>query len=521
MRFHDYFEYHADLRPKIPFLIEGDREVSYGAAETLANRIANAMIAAGLKQGDRIAYLGKNSIEHALVYVAASKAGLVPIPLNFRLAPKEWQYILNHSGARALLVTGDYLDGIDSIRDGLEAAEIFVSVDTPRAGWIDWADWIAQAPETRPDLPITPQDLVYIMYTSGTTGLPKGVMISHANLIAVLDQAMTATSARRSPGERALIVTPLYHAAGAVRIFTAGINGTTCVLMDQFDPETLIDALRKYRVNTINMVPAIIQMLLDKVPGIEDMRFDDLRVIYYGAAPISAPLLQRTTQVFKCDLIQGYGLTEATGGLTYLNEYDHAKALEGAAHLLESAGKAAVGCKLKICDSTGRELPHGEVGEIVAKGPNVMQGYWNDPAATKSVLSEDGWLRTGDAGMVDAEGYLYLKDRVKDMIVSGGENIYPVEVENALAEHPEIADAAVIGVPDEKYGETVMAICVLRPGATLNAEDVIAHCRKHIGGYKVPRKVAFLDELPRNPSGKVLKRELRKPYWESAGRQVG
>jgi len=521
MRFHDYFEYHADLRPKIPFLIEGEREVSYAEAERLANRIANAMVAAGLKRGDRIAYLGKNSIEHALVYVAASKAGLVPIPLNYRLAPREWDYILNHSGARALFVGEEFLDGIGSIRAALPKAELFVSVGAMREGWLYWDKFLEGASEARPELPITPQDLVYIMYTSGTTGLPKGVMTSHANLLSLLDQAMTATSARRAPGERALIVTPLYHAAGAVRIFTAAVNGTTCVLMDQFDPETLIGALRKYRINTINMVPAIIQMLLDNVPEIEQMRFDDLRVIYYGAAPISVPLLQRTTQVFKCDLIQGYGLTEATGGLTYLNEYDHAKALVGAAHLLESAGKAAVGCALRICDSAGRDLPPGQVGEIVAKGPNVMQGYWNDPVATQAVLSEDGWLRTGDAGMIDAEGYLYLKDRVKDMIVSGGENIYPVEVENALAEHPEIAEAAVIGVPDERYGETVLAVCVPRQGATVSAEDVIAHCRKHIGGYKVPRQVAFLDALPRNPSGKVLKRELRKPYWEGVARQVG
>lgn len=521
MRFHDYFQYHADLRPKVPFLIEGDREVSYEESEKIANRIANAMIAAGLEPGDRIAYLGKNSIEHALVYVAASKAGLVPIPLNFRLAPKEWEYILNHSGARALFVCDEFLDGISSIQQDLTAAEIFVSVDAKRDGWDHWPEWLAAASDARPDIPVTADDLVYIMYTSGTTGLPKGVMISHRNLLALLDQAMTATSARRSPGERALIVTPLYHAAGAVRIFTAAVNGTTCVLMDAFDPETLIGALRKYRINTINMVPAIIQMLLDQVPGIEDMTFDDLRVIYYGAAPISVPLLQRTTEVFKCDLIQGYGLTEATGGLTYLNEYDHQKALEGAAHLLESAGKAAVGCRLKICDMSGRELPKGEVGEIVAQGPNVMQGYWNDPEATKAVLDGDGWLRTGDAGMMDDEGYLYLKDRVKDMIVSGGENIYPVEVENALAQHPQIAEAAVIGVPDQKYGETVMAVCVLRPGADLTRDDVIAHCRNHIGGYKVPRKVSFLSELPRNPSGKVLKRELRKPYWDAENRQVG
>jgi acyl-CoA synthetase (AMP-forming)/AMP-acid ligase II len=244
-------------------------------------------------------------------------------------------------------------------------------------------------------------------------------------------------------------------------------------------------------------------------------------VIYYGAAPISVPLLQKTTEVFACDLIQGYGLTEATGALTYLNEYDHEKALAGQAHLLESAGKPAVGTKVRICDDDGNEVPRCTVGEIVAKGPQVMKGYWNDTAATDKVLNAEGWLRTGDAGMMDDEGYVYLKDRIKDMIVSGGENIYPVEVENALAEHSDILECAVIGVPDVKYGETVMAVCVLRKGVTLTADEVIAHCRQHIGGYKVPRKVSFLDELPRNASGKVLKRVLREPYWADQNRQVG
>ncbi|WP_158970759.1 long-chain-fatty-acid--CoA ligase [Chachezhania sediminis] len=520
MRFHDYFEYHADMRPAVPFLIQGDRIVSYAEAERLANRIANAMIASGVKVGDRIAYLGKNSIEHALVYLAAAKAGAAPIPLNFRLAPKEWAYIISHSGSRMLFATEEYMYGIDSVRGSLSSVETFVSVGTERAGWQGWDRWL-DASDRRPDVPVTDRDSLYIMYTSGTTGMPKGVVLTHANILAHLDQAMVATSARRSPGERALIVTPLYHAAGALRVFAAGVNGTTCVLHESFSPDGLVKALKEYRINTINMVPAIIQSLLDDVPDIASMTFDDLRVIYYGAAPISVPLLQRTTEVFRCDLIQGYGLTEATGALTYLNEYDHEKALKGQAHLLESAGKPAVGTKIRICDDDGRELPRGEVGEIVAKGPQIMKGYWQDKAATDKVLDADGWLRTGDAGMMDGEGYVYLKDRIKDMIVSGGENIYPVEVENALSEHRDIAECAVIGVPDVKYGETVMAVCVMRAGASLTADDVIAHCRQHIGGYKVPRKVTFLDALPRNASGKVLKRVLREPYWENRTRQVG
>jgi len=521
MRFHDYFEYHADSRPHVPFLIQGERAVDFAEAERIANRIANAMIASGLQVGDRIAYLGKNSIEHALVYLAASKAGVAPIPLNFRLAPKEWEYILNHSGSRALFVTGDYLDGIDSIRNDLTTVEIAISVGEARRNWTGWNDYLARADDSRPKRPVRASDILYIMYTSGTTGMPKGVVLTHANVLAHLDQAMVATSAHRNPGERALIVTPLYHAAGALRIFAAAVNGTTCVLFDTFRAPELVQALKQYRINTINMVPAIIQSLLDEVPDIGSMSFSDLRVIYYGTSPISVPLLQRATEVFACDLIQGYGLTEATGALTYLNEYDHQKALKGQPHLLESAGRPAVGTEVMICDNQGREVPHGTVGEIVGRGPQVMRGYWRDQVATERVLSADGWLRTGDAGMMDEDGYIYLKDRIKDMIVSGGENIYPVEVENALAGHSDILECAVIGVPDLKYGETVMAVCVLREGASLTADQVISHCRQHIGGYKVPRRVTFLEQLPRNASGKILKRVLREPYWADQIRQIG
>lgn len=520
MRFHDYFEYHADSRPHVPFLIQGDRVVDYAEAEVISNRIANAMISAGLKVGDRIAYLGKNSIEHALVYLAAAKAGVVPIPLNFRLAPKEWEYIINHSGSRALFVTAEYLDGIDTIRRDLATVELAVSVGEVRSSWRNWGELLAGASDTRPAQPVSPEDNLYIMYTSGTTGMPKGVVLTHANVLAHLDQAMVATSAHRCPGERALIVTPLYHAAGALRVFAAAVNGTTCVLFDTFNAPELVKALKDYRINTVNMVPAIIQSLLDEVPDIGSMSFDDLRVIYYGTSPISVPLLQRTTEVFACDLIQGYGLTEATGALTYLNEYDHHLALKGKPHLLESAGRPAVGTQVRICDTEGNEVPRGTVGEIVGRGPQVMRGYWSDQTATEKVLGADGWLRTGDAGMMDEEGYVYLKDRIKDMIVSGGENIYPVEVENALAEHPDILECAVIGVPDVKYGETVMAVCVLRGSASLTADEVILHCRKYIGGYKVPRRVTFLDALPRNASGKILKRVLREPHWAGQTRQI-
>jgi len=264
----------------------------------------------------------------------------------------------------------------------------------------------------------------------------------------------------------------------------------------------------------------MIQRLLDEVPDIATRDFSALEVIYYGAAPVSVPLLRRALDVFHCDLIQGYGLTESTGGIAYLNEYDHQKALAGKPELLRSTGRAVVLSEIRIVDERDEEVPPGTIGELVVRGPNVMKGYWRKPDATTEAL-RGGWLHSGDAASMDKEGYIYLHDRLKDMVVTGGVNVYPRESENALAEHPAIADVAVIGVPDARWGEALLAVCVLRPGAVQPDDDtLIAFCRERLGGFKVPRRYAFVDALPRNASGKVLKRVLREPYWSAEARGI-
>jgi acyl-CoA synthetase (AMP-forming)/AMP-acid ligase II len=521
MRAHDWFEYHAITRPDLPFLKQDDRTLTFAQAERRANRWANAMAASGLAIGDRIAYLSTNDIDMGLMFIATSKAGVAPVMLNYRLVPREWLWILKDADCRMIFVRGaEYVAAIDKLRPELPFIEHYVAVGTPApAGWIAMEDYLAGASDARPNRLVGPEDIVHLIYTSGTTGHPKGVMISHKNIITHVEQAMVASCASRAPGQRALVTTPLYHAAAAHRIYTAATNCGTVVLMEHFEPEVFVKTIAAERINTVNMVPSIIQSLLDGIPDIAQRDFSSLQVIYYGAAPISETTLKRALEVFKCNLIQGYGQTESTGGIAYFNEVDHQKALAGRPELLRSTGRAVVLAELRVVDKDSREVPRGTVGELAIRGPNVMKGYWRNPEATAEAI-RDGWLHTGDAASMDEEGYIFLADRIKDMIVSGGTNIYPREVENALLEHPDLKDVAVIGIPDSHWGESVMAVCVARGERVPAAEELIAFCRERLGGYKIPRRYEFIKELPRNPSGKILKRVLREPYWKDTKRGI-
>ncbi len=520
MRVQDWFEYHAGARPRTEFLKHGARRITFAEAEGWANRLAQALLAEGCAIGDRAAWLSGNTPEMGMMFLGMAKAGVAPVMLNRHLAPREWLWILRDAAPRLVFAQGPaQVASIDSIRAELPDGIACIALDAPAPpGWRDGAAMLAAATEARPRVPVAADDLYYLIYTSGTTGHPKGVMLTHANIIAHVEQSMVASSFGRRPGARSLVATPLHHAAGALRIATAAINGTSVVLLDRFDPLPYVEVLERDRIATCNLVPSMIQRLLDEVPDIATRDFAALEVIHYGAAPISVPLLRRALEVFRCDLIQGYGLTESTGGIAYLSEQDHHRALEGAAHLLAAAGRPVVLADLRVVDEQDRELPPGAIGELVVRGPNVMKGYWRNPDATAEAL-RGGWLHTGDAASFDAEGYLYLHDRLRDMVVSGGVNIYPRAIENVLAAHPAIAEVAVIGVPDPRWGEALLAVCVPR-GDAPEPEALIAFCRDRIGAFKIPRRYEFRAELPRNASGKVLKRELRRPHWEGAARGV-
>ncbi len=518
----DWFEYTARARPDLPFLVMGERQISYSQADAWANRWAHGLLAAGLQVGDRIAYLSENTVEIGIMLMAAAKIGVAPFILNYRLAPREWLSVLQDAQPRMAFAAGDrYVQALDGLSleqelPGLVQVAVHQRNIDRTPNWMSLDDLLQGRADTKPEVEVQAQDMLYLIYTSGTTGLPKGVMISHANAIAHVEQAMSASPASKAPGERALVTTPLYHAAGINRIINAAVKGGTVVLMAHFEAQEFVDTLERERINSCNMVPAIMQSLVD-MPGIEARRFADLKVIYYGAAPIGVPLLRRALEVFRCHLVQGYGLTEATGGFVYLNEVDHARALAGDDHLLRSTGRAVL-ADVRIVDLHGQPAPAGEPGELLVRGPHVMRGYWRNPEATADTV-RSGWLHTGDVARIDAEGYIYLCDRLKDMVVSGGTNIYPREVEAALQEHPAIVDAAVIGIPDAKWGEALLAVCVCR-GEPPTTETLVAFCRDRLGGYKIPRRYEFVAELPRNPSGKVLKRVLRAAHWGGEERGI-
>ncbi len=518
MRLHDFLDYHARERGDAEFAVQGNRHVTYREALAEANRLANAFVSAGLRIGDRIAVLSKNCIEYVLLYFAASKAGVVPVHLNYRLAPLEWSYIINDAGAKLLIATGVYPQAVNPIRGELLTVERFVAIEGPGVlGWDDYHQWVADQPTRPPERFITEDHDLYQMYTSGTTGEPKGAVATHRATIAQLVQR--GLILKSEPGERWLLVAPIFHAAAANQVACQSVYwGSSLYIQTDFNPVEVLRVLSQERISIAHIMPSMIQACLVTVPDAAEHHYDDLRFISYGSSPIAERTLRRAIEVFKCEFVQGYGMTE-TIGLTVLLPSDHRRALREKPELLLSAGRPLAGTEVRIVDADDNPVPNGITGEIIARGPQLMKGYWKRPEETAEAL-RGGWMHTGDAGMIDDEGYLYIQDRVKDMIVSGGENVYPRVVEQVLFQHPAIADAAVIGVPDERWGETVKAIVVLRAGMNTTADEIMEYCRGKLGGFERPRSVDFIESLPRNPSGKVLKRVLRHRYWVGHQRHV-
>jgi acyl-CoA synthetase (AMP-forming)/AMP-acid ligase II len=519
MRLHDFLDYQARERAEAEFAIQGNRRIRYGEALVETNRLANAFVSAGLQLGDRIAILSKNSIEFILFYLAASRAGLVSVPLNYRLAPAEWAYILNDAGAKLVFAAGEYPQAINPIRNELTTVEHFVAIDGPNAaGWEDFQGWIADQPATPPPSLVTTSHDLFQLYTSGTTGRPKGAMLTHRAVTTHFMQMGLAHDIR--PDERVLLVAPLFHVAGLnAGAFPCLAVGGCLYIQADFKPAEVVRALSEERIGIAILVPAMIQACLTGVPDVAERRYPDLRLIHYGASPIAEQTLRQAMEVFGCEFSQGYGMTEMSAAIAILSAADHRRALAEKPELLLSAGRPILGTEVRIVDSNDNPLPHGVVGEVIARGPQMMRGYWNQPEAS-TVALRGGWMHTGDAGVLDDEGYLYIQDRIKDMIVSGGENVYPRVVEEVLYQHPAIAEAAVIGVPDERWGEAVKAIVVLQQGMTATAEEIMEFCRGKVGGFERPRSVDFIEALPRTPSGKVLKRVLREPYWAGQQRRV-
>ena len=497
----------------------GDQLWTFAEVDRTTNRIANALKAAGVGAGDRVAVLTKFHIESTLLTLAAAKLGAVCMPVNWRLAPGEVHYIVDHGMARLMLADRAFLPLVD--RAAMPTLQQVLITDGAHDGHAGFHDWYAAASDQFQAVDAQPDDPMLQLYSSGTTGLPKGVVLSHAGLIfnCQLGTLVWDVTADAVVGN----ALPTFHIAGANMGLFPLFAGATGSSYPDFDPGAFIDAIGRHGITHSFLVPAMILFMLQH-PKVKQGDYHTLQLISYGGSPISDRVLTEAMATFQCGFMQVYGLTEIAGSATFLLPEDHA-ADGPKAKLLRSAGKPVPGARVRIVDPvTLQDLPEGQTGEVLIESPGNMIGYWRNPEATAAAFPEGrnangGWFRSGDGGsMVD--GYVYINDRIKDMIISGGENIYPAEIENTLMKHPAVADGAVIGVPDDTWGESVKACVILRPGATATDREIIDWMRERLAHYKCPKSIDFVDTLPRNPSGKLLKRILRAPYWEGKTRGV-
>ncbi|QBJ97318.1 long-chain-fatty-acid--CoA ligase [Rhodococcus sp. ABRD24] len=507
----DVVEAQARQCPAQVAVICGDRQIAVAELSALGHRIARTLRVAGIGKGDRVCYLAKNEWEFIPLSLACVEIGIALVPVNWRLADGEIMHILAHSKSRMAFVGEEFAERLRKLQESLPELGQVVSIGTGPESLERWA-----SPQS--DLPIgdriEPSAVCFQMYTSGTTGLPKGAMITNRNLAAAVP--VTARSWGIKNGSVPMVSSPLFHIAGIAYALAGIWNGGTLVIVKDATPENLLRAIEERCVTSSLMVPAMILMMLNH-PDSRNTDLSSLERIAYGASPISEDVLRRAIGLFGCEFVQSYGMTETTGGVVELPPADHLP--DAPTGRLRAAGVPLEGVEIKVVDEEGHDLPEGGVGEVLIRSDQNMLGYWADEASTRDVLSDEGWFRTGDAGYVD-RGYLHIHDRIKDMIISGGENVYSTEVENVLMSHPDIANCAVIGVPDVKWGETVKAFVVLSPEAFADEVSIINYCADRLAKFKCPTSVEFLKELPFNAAGKMLKRKLRADFWPLRDRQV-
>lgn len=491
-------------------------ETDWATLDTRSNRVANALLAT-LRPGDRVAYLGKGSDEFFELMFGAARAGMVLVPVQWRLATPEICTILKDAAPGLLFVGPDQIARTAECcaQGGMQA----IAMEEGAEGLSRFRDWRDAAAATAPEVRVSPGDVALQLYTSGTTGTPKGVMLSHANLLRGRREAMDAPMPWNEwlPGDVNLVALPLGHIGGVGWAIVGYFNGARSIIHRDFVPAKVLEAITQGGVTKLFLVPTALQMVLMQ-PGATTADYSHLRYILYGASPIALDLLRQATEVFGCGFAQQYGMTETCGTIVYLPPEDHDPAGN---KRMRSAGLPMPGVEIRVVDPQWRHaLAPREIGEVETRSVANMVGYWKLADATAETMAADGWLRTGDAGYLDEDGYLYICDRFKDMICSGAENIYPAEVESAIYGHPSVQEVAVIGVPDAKWGEVVKAVVVAKPGAARDEADILAHARARIAGFKLPKSVDFVDALPKTPSGKLMRRALREPYWAGQDRAV-
>ncbi len=509
----DIARYHGRTRgDRVALSFEG-RLTTFAEFDRHTNQVAQALIARGVRRGDCIAYLGKNSDHYFELVIGAAKAGAFMAPIGWRLAAPEAAYIIANADAKVLFVGPECIETASQIK----APPPMIAMEAGAHGFTIYEAWRDGASANDLNVAVSPGDTALLLYTSGTTGKPKGVMLTHANILRVREPDVKLGWNEWPEGEASLVAMPIAHIGGTGWGIAGLFNGARGVVAREFNPMEALEFIERERIAKMFMVPAALQFVI-RQPRAREIDYSSLRYILYGASPMPVDLLRECMDVFQCKFCQVYGMTETTGTIVYLPPEDHDPKGNDR---MRSAGLPLPGVEICILDSDGNRLGPNQIGEISTRSAGNMKGYWRNDGATASTIDGEGWLRTGDAGYLDEEGYLYIQDRIKDMIISGGENIYPAEVENAIHGHPAVAEVAVIGVPDDTWGEAVKAIVVPKPGAAHDAADIIAFAKSRIAHFKTPKSVDFLDRpLPRSASGKILRRELREPYWKGRERRV-
>jgi acyl-CoA synthetase (AMP-forming)/AMP-acid ligase II len=512
----DFLSIATAICPERNFLVfEGQRR-TFAETNERINRLAYALGKIGIQKGDCVGMLHVNCPQYVEAYFAAAKLGVVFVPLNFRAKMDELSYMFNHAGIRVLFAGTRYMEMINAMLRNLTTLEQCIVVDEKQDERPFYEDLIRSSPSEDFLSDIENEDITILIYTAGTTGRPKGVPLRHSGFASYVLENVDPADPEIE--ESNLLTVPLYHVAGIQAMLAGVYSGRTLVLMRQFEVKKWMKTIQEERVSRAMLVPTMLKWVIDD-PEFDKYDLSSLRVITYGAAPIPFEVIKKAMAVMPwVHFINAFGQTETASTITVLGPEDHR--IEGTPEerekklkrLASSIGRPLPDVEVKIVDEEGHVLPPLEVGEILAKGSRIMSGYWGEDEKTRQVLTEDGWLHTGDKGWMDEEGYIFLAGRGDDMIIRGGENISPEEVEDVLYTHPKVEEAAIIGVADPEWGQEVRAVVVLKEGHVATEEELIEFCRSRLAGFKRPRTVVFAEALPRNPMGKVLKKELRERY---------
>ncbi len=499
-------------------IIDGDTVLSFRELGRRATRLANVLISSGVEKGQRAAILMPNCHHAIEIDAALFKTGIIKVPLNARVSPREIHTMLKDSGASVIFVHKSLAHIPMEYAESERALQTIIIVEGEEPGHLSYDDFVAGGDETPIDAAPDADDIYSLNYTSGTSGVLKAAMLTHRNWICLTRAILMRNGLDAvTPGITGYVA-PITHAAGGA-ILANLVRGATNILYRQFDPDRFLAAIEEQKITDVLLVPVMINMLLAS-PEVRKRDLSSLQSITYGAAPMAPERIRLALEIFGPILSQGYGQTESTAIVSSLSKADHLAAHDPAIeHRLASAGQPGFDCDVRVVDEDDRDVAVGEVGEIVVRGDNVMKGYWNAPELTQETI-RNGWLHTRDMGRFDDDGYLYLVDRKSDMIITGGFNVYPTEVENVLYQHPAIYEVAVVSVPDPKWGEAIKAVVVLKAEASATSEELIEFCRGSLAAFKAPRSVEFRDELPKSAVGKILRRVIRESYWQAMDRRI-